>query len=64
MDPADAAPDVIKALTGGLELGKTAQDMTVVQIAPVGDFVTYGVGMRVDKMRDTQFARGRVPVDD
>lgn len=64
VDPADAAPAVIKTLTGGLELGEPAQDMTVVEITPDGDFVTYGVGMRVDKMRDTQFARGRVPVDD
>ena len=63
VDPADAAPSVIKALTGGLELGETAQDMTVVEIAPEGEFVTYGIGMRVDKMRDTQFARARVPVD-
>ena len=63
VDPANAAPGVLKALTGGLELGETAQDMTVVEITPQGDFVTYGIGMRVDKMRDTQFARGRAPVD-
>jgi hypothetical protein len=31
LDPADAAPDVVKALTGRLELGETAQGMTVVE---------------------------------
>ena len=62
VDLADTDPHVITALTGGLELGDTAHDMTVVEIAPEGDFVTYGIGMRVDKMRDTQFARGRAPV--
>lgn len=59
-DPSDAPAAIVKALTGGLE--HVARDMAVVEITPRGDFVTYGVGMRVDKMRDTEFARGRVPV--
>jgi hypothetical protein len=60
VDPSNAHPDVVRALTGGLE---TTRDMTEVEIAPEGDFVTYGIGMRVHKMRDTQLARGQVPVD-
>lgn len=59
-DPGQAPATVVKALTGGLELGDTAGDMAIVEITPEGDFVTYGVGMRVDQMRDTDFARGRV----
>jgi hypothetical protein len=44
--PSNAHPDVVTALTGGLE---TARDMTVVEIAHEGDFVTYGIGMRVQR---------------
>jgi hypothetical protein len=34
----------------------------VVEIRPEGEFVTYGVGVPLMKMRDPGAARGRVPV--
>jgi hypothetical protein len=35
----------------------------VIEIIPVGRFVTYGVGVSLTRMRDTSAARARVPVD-
>lgn len=34
----------------------------VIVVEPVGEFVTYGVGVSLMEMRDTVKARGRVPV--
>lgn len=63
IEPTSASPRVIKGLTGGLHLDpEAARTMVFVAITPEGEFVTYGVGVRVDRMRDTQFARGRSPV--
>ena len=63
IEPTAASPRVIKGLTGGLQLDpESARTMVFVAITPEGAFVTYGIGMRVDRMRDTQFARGRAPV--
>ena len=32
----------------------------VIEVEPVGDFITYGVGVSLMQMRDTELARGRV----
>ena len=34
----------------------------VIVVEPVGEFVTYGVGISLMEMRDTVKARGRAPV--
>jgi hypothetical protein len=34
----------------------------LVEITPVGEFVTYGVGVRLMDMREPEKARGRAPV--
>jgi hypothetical protein len=34
----------------------------IVEIVPEGEFVTYGIGVSLMQMRDTERARGRVPV--
>ena len=38
------------------------QSLTVIKIDPVGEFVTYGVGIPLMTMRDPEKARGRAPV--
>jgi len=64
LDAKDVAPDLLRRLTGGTkDNGEALTAMAVVEIVPEGDFVTYGVGLRVDKMRDTELARGRAPVN-
>ncbi len=60
----DAIPaEVVKSLLHGLaDNPETRSDFAVIEIAPHGHFVTYGVGVPLMQMRDTQAARRRVPV--
>ncbi|MCC2336531.1 hypothetical protein [Cellulomonas wangsupingiae] len=60
----DEAPDKVRRrLLLGQDVGKAAEAGTVmVRLTPHGDFVTYGVGVSLKAMMDTQRARGRVPV--
>lgn len=62
--PATRMPATARAaLTKGLELSDDGSRGTLLGIGvrPVGDFITYGVGVPVIKMRDTEAARGRAP---
>lgn len=55
--------DVQKALMGGQELEQDKMAaLCVVVIEPIGDFLTYGVGVPLMTMRDPEKARGRAPV--
>ncbi len=58
---ADLPPDVSEALLHGLEVtdGGERGALVGIGVLPVGDFVTYGVGVSVLGMRDTELARGR-----
>lgn len=61
--PKDVSADVLHALLRGLtEDQERMADMCIIAVVPVGDFVTYGVGMPMMQMRDTEKARNRVPV--
>lgn len=62
--PASQMPaDARSALTNGLELTEDGSRgmLLGVGVRPIGDFITYGVGVSVLKMRDTEAARGRAP---
>ncbi|MGR0320600.1 pyridoxamine 5'-phosphate oxidase family protein [Agromyces sp. ZXT2-3] len=61
---ADLPPTVGRALLHGLEVtdGGERGALVAVALRPHGDFVTYGIGVSVLGMRDTEHARGRVPV--
>lgn len=50
------------ALLHGLDLGDESErgGLVGVVVRPTGDFVTYGVGVSILGMRDTELARGRV----
>ncbi len=60
----EAMPDLLQKL-----LGPMANDQEVIagscliEIVPVGEFVTYGIGVRLIEMRDPNKARGRAPVN-
>jgi Pyridoxamine 5'-phosphate oxidase len=62
--PPDEAPAaIVEKLLHGLDIGEGGLAAhTVVEVTPVGQFVTYGVGVRVTQMRDTELARGRAAV--
>ncbi|MCP2032636.1 hypothetical protein L1277_002746 [Okibacterium sp. HSC-33S16] len=62
--PASHMPAAARtALTKGITLGDEGSGGQLLGIAirPVGDFITYGVGVSVVKMLDTEAARGRAP---
>ena len=54
---------MVEALTHGLGGDDgTRGPLVLVAMAPRGEFVTYGVGVPLLTMRDTEKARGRVAV--
>lgn len=54
---------LLQALLRGLqELPQTHESMCIIEIEPKKEFITYGVGVSLMTMRNTQMARGRVPV--
>ena len=59
----EAMPDLLQKL-----LGPMANDQELIagscliEIVPEGEFVTYGIGVRLIEMRDPNKARGRAPV--
>jgi hypothetical protein len=62
LDPKDVSTEVLNSLLRGLETDtEMLATMCVIEIQPVGDFITYGVGVSLMTMRDTEAARGRVP---
>lgn len=61
--PAEADPETLRALYRGLADDEALMaDSRVIAVTPVGDFLTYGVGVSLMGMRDTKAARGRAPV--
>jgi len=62
--PVDRAPATVRRrLLMGQDVEKAVAAGTVmVRLTPHGDFVTYGVGVPLRTMLDTERARGRVPV--
>ncbi|MCD2443630.1 pyridoxamine 5'-phosphate oxidase family protein [Agromyces sp. SYSU K20354] len=63
MPAADLPDDAKHALLHGLEVtdGGERGALIAIGVRPVGDFVTYGIGVSLLGMRDTELARGRVP---
>ncbi|ADG73562.1 pyridoxamine 5'-phosphate oxidase-related protein FMN-binding protein [Cellulomonas flavigena DSM 20109] len=62
--PAAAAPGPVRRrLLRGLKLTEEVlADVVAIRLVPHGDFVTYGLGVSLLGMLDTERARGRVPV--
>lgn len=62
--PREEVPATVwRALTGGLEVDGARGPLVAIRVRPHGEAVTYGVGVRLLAMRDTELARGRVPID-
>ena len=59
----EANADAMNALLRGMENSEEMRSkMAIIAVKPEGEFVTYGVGVSLQQMRDTQLARGRVAV--
>jgi nitroimidazol reductase NimA-like FMN-containing flavoprotein (pyridoxamine 5'-phosphate oxidase superfamily) len=60
VDATGASHDILQALFRGLESDTDQlETISIVEITPIGDFVTYGVGVSLMQMRFPQKARGR-----
>ncbi len=63
LNPKDVGKDVSSSLLRGLETDtETIASMSVIEVQPVGDFITYGVGIPMMAMRNPEKASGRAPV--
>jgi hypothetical protein len=63
LDVKSVGEDIIQALFRGLEADSDLREtMCVIEIEPIDDFITYGVGIPLMTMRDPEKARNRVPV--
>ena len=63
-EPEEVGEEVLHALLRGLETdSEMLATMCVIEVQPVNDFVTYGVGVPLMTMRHPKKARGRVPVN-
>ena len=63
LEPGEVSPEVIQALFRGMEPApEMLADLCVIAVEPVGEFVTYGVGVSLVTMRTPEAARGRAPV--
>lgn len=59
----ETKPEILDALLKGMVDGPELRTSTsVLEVAPEGDFVTYGIGIPLIDMRDPKKAMGRAPV--
>ena len=59
----DAPPDLFKAIFRQMaDDEKKIAGSCLIEVTPIKEFVTYGVGVSLMQMRDTEQARGRAPV--
>ena len=60
----EAMPDLLRKLLGPMANDKELiAGSCLIEIVPEGEFVTYGIGVRLIEMRDPNKARGRAPVN-
>ncbi len=58
-----ASPEIIKAIyRDAAENQEMIAETCLIEVMPIKEFITYGVGVPLMKMRDPQQARGRAPV--
>jgi general stress protein 26 len=63
LEPKQVNSQALSALLRGLAEDKEQlASIYIIEVEPVGDFITYGVGVRLIEMRDAAKARGRAPV--
>lgn len=61
---AETSPEMLRAILGGkMDERNVAEASCVIEIAPEGEFVTYGIAVPLMDMREPEKARGRAPVN-
>jgi hypothetical protein len=63
--PQETSPEILEAVYRGMaEDPERMADTCLIEVTPVKDFITYGIGVSLMQMRDPNLARGRAPVGD
>jgi hypothetical protein len=63
LEPAETPPEIMQAIFRGMaEDEKRMAESCLIEVTPVKEFLTYGVGVSLMQMRDPNQARGRAPV--
>ena len=61
--PEETSPEILEAVYRGMaEDQERMADTCLIEVTPVKDFITYGIGVSLMDMRDPEQARGRAPV--
>lgn len=60
---ADASPEIKQAIFRGAGDDALLAESCLIAVTPVGEFVTYGIGIPLSRMRYPEQARGRAPVN-
>ncbi len=60
----DVPAEIVQKLLQGVEMPAAEKEkLSIIEITPTGNFMTYGVGVSLNEMRDSQKARGRVAIN-
>ena len=63
LDPGETPQELVQAIYRGMaENEELMAESCLIEVTPVKEFLTYGVGIPMMKMRDPKQARGRAPV--
>jgi nitroimidazol reductase NimA-like FMN-containing flavoprotein (pyridoxamine 5'-phosphate oxidase superfamily) len=63
LEPGETPTEILKALYRGMaENEELMAESCLIEVTPIKEFVTYGVGVSLMQMRDPEQARGRAPV--
>lgn len=63
LEPGETPPEIVRAIYRGMANDRELMsESCLIEVTPVKDFVTYGIGISLMKMRDPEQARGRAPV--
>jgi hypothetical protein len=63
LDPEETPPEIVRAIFRDMADNQALMaESCLIEVTPVNDFVTYGIGIPLLKMRDPEQARGRAPV--
>jgi hypothetical protein len=61
--PEETSPEILQAVYRGMaEDPERMADTCLIEVTPLKDFITYGIGVSLMQMRDPEQARGRAPV--
>lgn len=63
LESGETPPEILQAIFRGMAENEALMaESCLIEVTPIKEFLTYGVGIPLMKMRDPQQARGRAPV--